>query len=246
MHGLVDSLTVVAAAVTARIGDSDCERLRDGLLAQPVNALSSFAYAVVGIVIAGASLHARREQGRSVLFAACLVATGLGSVAFHGPQPAGSRFLHDFPILLTVLVMAVTDLALLVRLPMPERTIFVAGGVLAGALTVLSPEAGSALTGALVVVVVVCEVLIHRRHLRPTPRRRQHSTHLIMVSVAAVAGALWVLGRTDSPICDPGDVVQPHGLWHVASAVLFGLWWWLALGQAPKPSSVHAVQPRDR
>ena len=82
-----------------RIGASDCERLRPGLVAQPVNTVTSLGY-----VVAGAVVMARHHQGdpgrlRQVrLYSSMLALVGLGSVAFHGPQPPGARAMHDLPI----------------------------------------------------------------------------------------------------------------------------------------------------
>lgn len=82
-----------------RLGASDCERLRPGLIAQPVNAASSLGYVVAGAVVM-ARYHqgdaARRRQVR--LYSSALALVGLGSVAFHGPQPPGARAMHDLPI----------------------------------------------------------------------------------------------------------------------------------------------------
>jgi hypothetical protein len=75
---------------------SDCERIRPGLIAQPVNTVSSLAYVVAGVVIAR---RARREggdiEGRRLLLAAAAVAAGLGSVAYHGPGGRWGKYSHD-------------------------------------------------------------------------------------------------------------------------------------------------------
>ncbi len=52
----------------------------------------------------------------------------------------------------------------------------------------------------------------------------------LIVGVALLAGVSWLLGRTDGPACDPDGLLQFHGVWHVVSALVFGLWWWLAMG----------------
>jgi hypothetical protein len=71
------------------LGGTDCELLRVGeLLAQPVNALSSLAYVVAGLWV----IRRRRWLGASV------VAVGIGSVLYHGPQPPGIRLVHDLTI----------------------------------------------------------------------------------------------------------------------------------------------------
>lgn len=89
---------MATGAGDARMGCSDCERLRDGWLAQPVNALTSLAFvAAAGVVLArtGGPGGRRREV---LTYSALLALVGAGSVAFHGPQPPGARVMHDWPI----------------------------------------------------------------------------------------------------------------------------------------------------
>jgi hypothetical protein len=82
-----------------RIGCSDCERIRDGWLAQPVNALSSLAFVgAAGVVLARTWQPAWDRRGEVLAFSALLSLVGAGSVAFHGPQPPGARLMHDVPI----------------------------------------------------------------------------------------------------------------------------------------------------
>jgi hypothetical protein len=73
------------------LGASDCEALRDGWLAQPVNTLSSVAY-----VVAGAYVLRRGGPRASAL---ALAAVGVGSVLYHGPMPPGAELVHDGSIL---------------------------------------------------------------------------------------------------------------------------------------------------
>jgi hypothetical protein len=82
-----------------RIGCSDCERIRDGWLAQPVNALTSLAFVgAAGVVLARSWRPARDRTGEVLAYSAVLALVGAGSVAFHGPQPPGARVMHDVPI----------------------------------------------------------------------------------------------------------------------------------------------------
>lgn len=94
------------------IGESDCEFLSGGIVEQPVNTATSLAYVVVGAWSAVASV--RNDERRSltaVMFGALLVAIGVGSIAFHGPQPLGARLLHDVPIVLAAAFVAVVTAA---------------------------------------------------------------------------------------------------------------------------------------
>ena len=95
------------------IGASDCEEIRDGLLTQPVNALSSLAYVAIAVAVVALSARLPLRRGPSYVFAVCLAAVGLGSVAFHGPQPSGSRLMHDLPIVATLLFMVLHDLKII-------------------------------------------------------------------------------------------------------------------------------------
>ena len=95
-----------------RMGATDCERLRSGPVAQPVNTLTSLGY------VAGAGIVLRRV-GRGnpdghhpvMVYSALLALVGVGSVAFHGPQPAGAKLMHDLPIPVLLGVALGTPLA---------------------------------------------------------------------------------------------------------------------------------------
>jgi hypothetical protein len=69
------------------LGASDCEIVRDGLLGQPANGLSSLAYVVAGAYVL------RRDA--PVALGLALVAVGAGSVMYHGPMPSGAEAVHD-------------------------------------------------------------------------------------------------------------------------------------------------------
>ena len=83
-------------AAVAGIGQSDCERVVSGTLAQPVLAITSLAYVVVGLAVLCWAVRVR-----GVLAAAAgivLIAVGVGSFAYHGPQPSWAGLAHDWPI----------------------------------------------------------------------------------------------------------------------------------------------------
>ena len=232
------------AAVLARIGETDCEELGDGWLVQPVNAVTSFAYVAVGIAIAIVATRRVDRPLHSYVYAISVAAIGLGSVAFHGPQPVGSRVMHDLPILITAVYILCDDAALLRPQFSSILGAFGIGAVAATALTIASPDAGAVATGVVLVAVGVAEVIIHRRRLRSRSGTGPSVLPWVIVGVALVAGASWLLGRTDGPACDPGGILQFHGVWHAISSLLFGLWWWLAMG--PGAPSGHRRRDPDR
>jgi hypothetical protein len=99
-----------AVMIASLVASSDCERIHDGLIAQPVNAASSVAY-----VIAGALLVARARRvshrglrGRLVALGVATAANGVGGVAYHGPGGAVSKWVHDGAVLATVALVVVT------------------------------------------------------------------------------------------------------------------------------------------
>lgn len=82
-----------------RLGSTDCERIRSGPIAQPVNTITSAAF----VAAAGVTALRSRRRGTSygvqeVAYSSLLALVGVGSVAFHGPQPPGAKVLHDAPI----------------------------------------------------------------------------------------------------------------------------------------------------
>jgi hypothetical protein len=90
------------------LGAGDCERLHDGLIAQPVNTASALALVAVGAWLAGRGLRAgarpategsgEPRRGASVgqlAFGVAVAAAGIGSVDYHGPGSPAARLLHD-------------------------------------------------------------------------------------------------------------------------------------------------------
>jgi MYXO-CTERM domain-containing protein len=80
------------------LGGSDCEAVRDAVLGQTANSLSSIAYVLAGAFVL------RRGGPRGPALA--LVAVGIGSFLYHGPMPAGASALHDGAIVALVGLMA--------------------------------------------------------------------------------------------------------------------------------------------
>lgn len=103
--GPVLTLTEVVLALRGddALGASDCEHIRDAILAQPVAALSSLGYVVAG----GWLMWAWRDlppgqRGAARGYGGLLVLVGAGSVLYHGPQGPAAELLHDLPVALVV------------------------------------------------------------------------------------------------------------------------------------------------
>ncbi len=98
----------------------DCELLRDGWPAQPVNALSATAFVVAGIWL--------WRRGRR-LPAALAVAVGAGSAWFHAAPGGAATWAHDLTLYALGIVSAIEVGRLIAgrRPPVVAAAIFAAG-----------------------------------------------------------------------------------------------------------------------
>lgn len=100
--------------VVLALGASDCEELRSGWLAQPANAVSSLGYVVAGVWLLGRYRRAG-AQGELLAAGVALTAVGVGSVAYHGPQPGWARLAHETSVAGVILVFLAIGIGQLAR-----------------------------------------------------------------------------------------------------------------------------------
>lgn len=196
------------------IGESDCENIGTGLLAQPVNAVSSLSYVAVGVIVLYSISRAEDdEHSVRLVFGTLLVATGLGSLLFHGPQGPATPFVHDATFILTVLFIGVLNIGGLVGwVRGVQRTVFAFTGVSTIVVLALWPSSTNLLAGGSVMVLIAGDVLGHRAG---DIRMRLWAG---AVAAMAIAVVLFIAGRTGGPLCDSASLFQGHALWHVLSA----------------------------
>jgi hypothetical protein len=187
------------------LGAGDCERLHDGLVAQPVNTASALALVAVGAWLVGRGLRAAERPGEAgwsrpgrsatVAFGVAVAAAGVGSVDYHGPGSPAARLLHDGGLYAVVGFVAWQEVAR--RVGRGRRA-----------------RAGVPWVGW-------------------TPRRR--TAYRVALAATAAGAACWWAGRTASPWCDPNSLLQGHAAWHLLTAAALGAWGWAALrpGEAP-------------
>jgi hypothetical protein len=236
----------------AQLATADCEAAGSGLLEQNANAWSSLGYGVAGVyLLVAVSRHRLRQMAlrpkgltavrsgahpgppdlrlsahllrpTALVMALALIAEGAGSVLFHGAPGPVPQALHDAALLALLGCMAGWHLGRAVTSCTSTSDRLAVGGAAAGAaagtaLHLLGAEATTALAAALVATVAGAEVIARHRGAAPvwTPA---------LLALAATAALLWVLGRGDSPLCDPGSLAQAHAVWHVASAVALVAW----------------------
>lgn len=182
----------------------DCEAILDSLLGQPVNTLSAFSFIVAGFVII------RRSALRWVGVA--LIATGVGSVLFHGPMPPYAEWAHDASLAWLLLVVTASGRSweAWARLP---------GFAGLGLPVAFLPQSAELLMVGLTVAAVLAVLSQDRSRATFGP--------LLLLGLFAVIGRL---GATGGPLCDPNSLLQPHALWHIGSAT--AVTWW-AIGRHP-------------
>lgn len=176
----------------------DCEAIRQGLLGQTANALSSLVFVLAGVWML------RRAPTRWVGLA--LIATGTGSFLFHGPTAPDGEWIHD------------VTLAWLLAVVMVETRQWAAGVHLACAGVV---AIGFALVPVVANVTMAMAAIATVVLLLVDDRSRRTWLPLVLLGAAALVGRL---GATGGPLCDATSIVQPHALWHVGSAV--AVTWW--------------------
>lgn len=224
---------------------SDCEALRGGFLAQPVNALSSLAYVGAAVWL---TASARRRRGRVTsdvaTFASLLAAEGIGSLLFHGPGDAASHLLHDLALIGTSAAVASTDAALIAGLdPAAGMRPTLAVTAVAAGVLVVAPDTTNALA-AVAGGAALAAACVAGWRVRPGRRWR--------LAAAACLGAgvlLDLLGRTGGPWCRPSSWWQPHAGWHLLTAGALALWGRAALVEAaavlsrPPPAPAPPLPP---
>ena len=190
----------------------DCEAIAQGFLGQPVNAVTTLGFFISGLVVI-----ARRPDRLQVGIA--LIATGVGSLLFHGPMPPGAQWAHDVSLAWLLVVVAATGSRWERLASWPSLV----GLSLLIALVPAIADPGAVLLTAVAVVSII------RRDRRPAT--------IGALSLLGVAAILGRLGATGWPLCDPDSLFQLHGAWHLAAA--FAVTWWAMAGA----SSAHTPPP---
>lgn len=232
------------AEALAQLGTGDCEAIAGGVIGQPVNALSSLAYAAIGIWVLTRVRHTHPDRPWGpMIFGIALLSVSFGSVVFHGPMPGWALLAHDLSNAAAVLFIVVYDLFVLRPGWAPGMAVagyFVSVGAL-GILFAAVPTSSVPVTAAFVVAAVALEYLVYRADRRAGfAHRRTLVLYGAIGIVLAVAATAYLLGQTGGELCDPNSPFQLHGLWHVLTAVAFGLFASVAFDpDSHRPSKAH-------
>ncbi len=208
---------------------ADCELRDDWGLEQDVNAWSSLGYAFAGIVVL-VEVRRGRLPLAAVALAVAAIAEGAGSLLYHGTASDLGQFLHDVPLVGALGYVAGWHVGRLAGAVDRGALIGLAVGIVtSAAVWGVAPDLTNVAVGVAVTVIAVTSIIANRRGMAAV-------WTLPLVALGAIALAVWALGTPDSPICDGDDWLQPHGLWHVLTAVLALAW---------VDSAYGAVRPDD-
>lgn len=205
------------------LGAADCERIRSGHIGQPANALSAAWLTVSG----GWIWWRHRHHAHGALVGAVVAATGVGSVAYHGPGGRLSGWAHDATIAAMLGVIGLEDVIEVRPDLAPVATsIYATAMATIGVALAVRPDTVRGLSALLAGTALVAEV--SARRLARGDARRAHR-----LAEALMAGALvaYVTGRTGSPTCRPDSWIQPHGLWHTLGGAAMAAWADACLGE---------------
>ncbi len=197
---------------------ADCEELDGWSFAQDVNAWSSLGYIVAGLVIIVAATR-RRVPRVFLALALAVIVEGVGSVLYHGDPGDAAQLLHDAAL---VAILGFITGWHVGRLAGGRADVGALAGFGAGAIAgAVGASAAAAVTNSFVAVAVVvivgAELLARRRRLPAV----WNAASILLVGVAVLS---WVLGTSDSPLCDADSWAQPHALWHLLSALVVLVW----------------------
>jgi hypothetical protein len=215
--------TVIPVTDLDAPGSGDCEA-RVETWGQPVLFTSSASYVVAALVVLW---WARRHNSAAVpvpraqawLFAAGLVAAGLGSMDYHGPALGPEPLLHDGGLVIALVAALSIDLTQL-GVWRPARSWGLLGLTLAAfVVIILAPQLSPALAAVAAIGLVAAELAVYRRGIR-TPGPPLYAG----LGCLLVGGVVFSLSRTGGPLCDPESLLQGHAVWHVLTAAALALW----------------------
>lgn len=177
----------------------DCERIVQGFLAQPVNAVTSLSFVIAGSLIAW-----QRPDRR--LFGLLVGLVGAGSFLFHGPMPFQSEWLHDVTIGWVLAAVA---------LDRKRQWLYLVIPIVAVTFAVWP-------SGADPIMVLMAAVVVAGEATRGLRQRVVAAP--ASVGVLVLGAGIGTMSRTGWPWCDPDSLIQGHAVWHLLAATALFVW----------------------
>ena len=198
-----------------QVASADCEA-RDGwFVDQDVAASTSFAFVAVGLYIVFVVVRNRLPRA-FVALGAIVALEGVGSLLYHGTGGEVAQLLHDAPLLGVLGFVAGWHAG---RLAQQAGSGALVGSICGLALGAIASGLGrmDVAVTFLAVVIAACELTARRRRSPPVWTAP-------VLALGATAVVAWLAGSSASPLCDETSWLQPHGAWHVLSALVVLAW----------------------
>ena len=200
--------------------DCFCEALGEGLIRQPANTWSSFAFVGVAFWVLFRVARAGRPEtlsrAETALFIGSLFAIGLGSAFYHASLTFVGQVLDVSGMYLIATFMLLHRLGPRWKLPPIAAVLaFVLLNAALMAAQITTPSARRIAFGVLLVTALLVEW-----GMGDAGRRFLGIGAFLMV----VAFGIWVLDRKRL-LCDPASPFQGHSVWHILGALAASCLW---------------------
>lgn len=220
-----------------------CERVRGGLIRQPVNTWSNLAFVLMGLTILavagqdvpravpGAPSNLMRTRlVYPTVYALAAVLIGVGSMLYHSSLVFAGQAVDVISMYLMTIFMVLYNLS---RLRRVDDRVFVLGylgaNVGLGYASVRWPLLRRPIFIALILAVLVTERIVRRAR-----RSRVQNAYLRGALASLVtACVIWILDITHV-VCASDSWFQGHALWHVLMAALIGFIYFYYRSEVPR------------
>jgi hypothetical protein len=208
-----------------------CERVRPGVICQPINTWSNLGFVSAGLVALATAVHdftlvPSRTRANPMLahwiypvtYGTAAILIGLGSMVYHSSLAFFGQVIDVLAMYLLTSFMVVYNLSRLRRMRAGVFVgVYLLANVVSGYASIRWPVLRRYIFVLLLLGVLATEVLVRRvRH----PRGEDGYFAGALASLVLACTA-WVLDITRA-VCAPDSWLQAHALWHVFMAAAIG------------------------
>ncbi len=195
---------------TCMPNDCFCESIRGKILRQPINAISSLSFVLVGIFIIGVG-HAEKTKNKYItfLYPILLILIGIGSFIYHATLTLIGQFLDVAGMYgLAAFIIAY---ALYRRNKLKFWSLFLLINIILDFILLIYPESRRVLFGAVFIAGVTLELYKYAR-------KRFYPHFGMGLFIFVIAYIIWILDRY-RVLCSPASFLQGHSIWHIFGAL---------------------------